>query len=70
MTGKMALVDYKKCLPELCDSGTCAAVLACPHRLLKQEMPYEAPMPDPSVCRGCAKCVVACPLKAIQIYLT
>lgn len=67
MPRKMALVDYKKCRPELCDSGSCAAALACPHKLLKQEGPYEIPMPDPSICRGCAECVIACPLKAIEL---
>ncbi|MDP2730512.1 MAG: 4Fe-4S binding protein [Dehalococcoidales bacterium] len=69
MPRKMALVDYKKCRPELCDSGSCAAVLACPHKLLRQESPFEVPMPAPSFCKGCAKCVVACPMKAIQIQL-
>jgi len=37
MPTKMALVDYKKCHPEKCDSGICAAALACSHKLLKQE---------------------------------
>jgi translation initiation factor RLI1 len=67
MPGKMALVDYKKCHPEKCDSGICAAALACSHKLLKQEAPYEIPMTDPSVCQGCGDCVRACPLKAIEI---
>jgi translation initiation factor RLI1 len=67
MPSKMALVDYKKCHPEKCDSGVCAAVLACSHKLLKQEAPYEIPMMDPSVCQGCGDCVRACPMKAIKI---
>jgi translation initiation factor RLI1 len=67
MPSKTALVDYKKCHPEKCDSGVCAAVLACSHKLIKQETPYEIPMMDPSVCRGCGDCVRACPLKAIKI---
>jgi len=67
MPSKMALVDYKKCHPEKCDSGVCAAVLACSHKLLKQEAPYEIPMTDPSVCQGCGDCLRACPLKAIEI---
>jgi len=25
------------------------------------------PMPDPAICRGCAKCAVACPHKAIEL---
>ena len=67
MAGKMALVDFNRCHPEKCDKGICASAQACSHKLLKQEAPYEAPMPDPSLCRGCADCVRACPLKAIQI---
>jgi len=68
MPSKMALVDYKKCHPEKCDSGVCAAVLACSHKLLKQiEGPYEMPMTHPSLCQGCGDCVRACPLKAIEI---
>jgi translation initiation factor RLI1 len=67
MPSKMALVDYEKCLPEKCDSGICAAALACSHKLLKQEAPYEIPMADPFLCRGCGDCVRVCPLKAIEI---
>ena len=67
MPGKMALVDYKKCHPGKCDSGICKAALACSHKLLKQEAPYEIPMMDPSLCQGCGDCVRACPLKAIEI---
>jgi translation initiation factor RLI1 len=67
MPSKMALVDYKKCHPEKCDSGVCAAVLACSQKLLKQEAPYDIPMTDPFLCKGCGDCVRACPLKAIEI---
>ncbi len=67
MPGKMALVNYNRCLPAQCDSGICAAALACPHRLLKQEALYEAPMPDPALCRGCGDCVRACPRQAVMI---
>ncbi len=67
MPSKMALVDYNKCQPSQCDSGKCAAALACSRRLLTQEALYEPPMTDPSVCRGCGDCVRACPAKAIVI---
>jgi len=67
MPSKMALVDYKKCHPEKCDSGICAAALACSHGLLRQEAPCEIPMTDPFLCRGCGDCVHACPFKAIII---
>ena len=67
MPGKMALVDFNKCRPEECDNGVCAAALACTRKLLVQEAPYEAPMPNPALCRACGDCVRACPAKAIQI---
>ena len=67
MPGKMALVDYSKCRPEECDSGICAAAQVCTRKLLAQESPYDVPMPNPSLCRGCGDCVRACPLKAIEI---
>ena len=67
MPSKMALVDFDKCNPELCDSGLCAASQACPQKLLKQEAPGEIPMTDPSLCRGCGTCARACPAKAIRI---
>ncbi len=67
MPGKMALVAFDKCHPELCDSGLCAAAQACPHHLLKQEAPNEIPMTNPSLCRGCGTCARACPAKAIKI---
>ena len=61
MPSKMALVHYDKCRPESCDGGICAAALACPHKLLKQEAACQIPMPDPFLCRGCGDCVRACP---------
>jgi len=64
---KMALVNYRKCRPQSCAEGKCAAALACPHKLIRQDAPYETPMPDPAICRGCAKCAVACPHKAIEL---
>jgi len=67
MPEKVALVDFGKCYPEKCGEGTCAAVLACPRKLVKQEAPYEIPMFHPSTCKGCSECVTACLLKAVQI---
>lgn len=67
MPKKIALVNFSKCHPEYCDGGICKAVLACPHKLLKQEAAYEAPMTNQSICEGCVKCVLACPLKAIVL---
>lgn len=67
MPRKMAMLDYTKCVPEKCPDGVCAASLACPSKLLKQEEPFTVPMPEPSACRACGDCVRACPQKAIQI---
>jgi Fe-S-cluster-containing hydrogenase component 2 len=69
MTTKMALVNYNKCHPEKCDSGVCAAALACSHKLLRQETLYDIPMTDSSICQGCGDCVRAYPLKAIEIVM-
>ena len=68
MPKKAVLIDYNKCRPDRCgDGGVCPAVLVCPHKLLKQEAPYEPPMPDPAICKGCSKCVLACPFQAIKL---
>jgi translation initiation factor RLI1 len=67
MPGKTALVNYNKCHPEECEHGICAAAVACSRKLLTQEAPYETPMTDPSPCKGCGDCILACPLKAIEI---
>ncbi|MBI4333402.1 MAG: 4Fe-4S ferredoxin [Chloroflexi bacterium] len=62
-----AAVDAQKCDPASCDSGACAAIPECPRKIIKQEAPYEVPYiaGDPSVCRGCFKCLKACPRQAI-----
>ncbi len=67
MPGKMALVNYNKCDPQRCDCGVCVAALACPRKLLSQEAPYETPMADSAPCKGCGDCVLACPLRAIEL---
>ena len=67
MAGKVALVDYRRCDPTMCEEGVCVAALACPRKLLSQEAPYDVPMTDPSPCRGCGDCARSCPLKAIEV---
>ena len=67
MAEKVALVDYSRCDPEKCENGVCVAALNCPHRLLSQEDPYEAPMTGLSPCRGCGDCALSCPLEAIEV---
>lgn len=67
MAGKIALVDYQLCDPARCESGVCSAAQACPRRLLRQEAPYEVPMPDTSPCKGCGDCARSCPLDAIRV---
>ena len=68
MPNPLAVVNYEKCDPGKCDDGVCAAMLECPNKVLRQEASYEFPFSHPShFCRGCAKCVQACPLEAIQV---
>ena len=67
MPKKMALIDYQDCTPEACERGICAAVTACPKKLLRQEDAYEMPDPYPSMCLGCGLCVKACPKKAVVL---
>jgi translation initiation factor RLI1 len=67
MAGKIALIDYRKCDPQLCAEGVCIAAQACPRKLIGQEAPYEAPMTDPAPCRGCGDCARTCTQGAIQI---
>ena len=66
MPGKMAMIDFNKCCPHECEGG-CKAAEACERKLLVQETVYEIPMTNPLLCRGCADCVRACPVNAIQI---
>jgi translation initiation factor RLI1 len=67
MPGKIALVDFNKCHPDRCESGVCKAAGVCRYKLLKQEKPYEIPIADPFICRGCGDCARACPFQAILI---
>jgi translation initiation factor RLI1 len=67
MPKQMVVIDYRECQPEKCDNGICLAVFACPHKILKQEDPYEMPDPSPAMCVGCGLCAQACPLKAILL---
>jgi len=67
MAGKLALVDYNTCDPTRCAEGVCPAVVACPRKLLIQEAPFDAPMSNPSPCRGCGDCARSCPHGAIKM---
>jgi translation initiation factor RLI1 len=67
MSRKLALLNFNKCRPDRCADGICAAALACPSKLLKQETPYAVPEPEPFACRACGECTRACPEKALQI---
>ena len=68
MPKKTVMVDYNKCEPEKCGDGTCLAVAECEFGSLTQECPHETPEINPAKwCHSCAKCVKACPLKAIRM---
>jgi len=68
MPKKIPVIDYTRCHPEECDKGVCVAALECEYGSLVQEAPYEVPELNPAKwCHSCAKCVKACPLKAIRM---
>ncbi|MDY6827466.1 MAG: 4Fe-4S binding protein [Bacillota bacterium] len=67
MPNSIAIINYKKCHPDQCPDGICAAALACPLKILVQEDPYDIPFANPSPCKGCSRCANACPLKAINL---
>jgi len=68
MPKKTPAIDYTRCHPEKCDKGICVAALECEYGSLVQEDPYEVPELNPAKwCHSCAKCVKACPLKAIRM---
>jgi len=60
-----AYVDYNKCNPELCPEGVCQAARECQLKILHQDAPHEPPETTEAPCRGCFKCLLACPAKAI-----
>jgi NAD-dependent dihydropyrimidine dehydrogenase PreA subunit len=61
------IIDYKRCDPQKCDKGICAAVLACPNKLLKQFGAYEYPYLVPGFCQECGKCTDSCLWEAIRM---
>lgn len=66
MAKPKAYVDYSKCDPQLCSTdGVCVAARECELRVLRQDGPYEEPYTTSAPCKGCSKCILACPLKAI-----
>ena len=68
MPNPIAMVNYKKCHPEKCGNGVCAAALACPNKVLMQEAPDEYPYLNPArFCRACGECAKACPFEAIMV---
>jgi len=68
MPNTMISVNYHKCRPDLCNSGYCVAVPECPLKLIEQEEKFGFPMANPSLCKGCAKCVSACPFGALTLF--
>ncbi len=60
-------IDYERCDPKRCDQGICAAVLACPVKLIKQLEPRDCPYPITGFCQECGKCLEACLMKAINM---
>ncbi len=67
MPNSMVSLNYRQCKPDICNEGSCAALVACPLKLIQQEEKFGFPMINPSHCKGCSKCVTACPQKAISV---
>jgi translation initiation factor RLI1 len=67
MPKQVAVINYQRCEPALCEAGICQATLACPRKLLKQEAPFEMPDAYTNMCVGCAICVQACPKEAVKM---
>ncbi len=68
MPKRIAVIDYSKCHPDKCDHGVCAAAMQCEYGNLVQSDIYGEPEVNPAKwCRGCTKCVQACPFKAIRM---
>ena len=60
-----AYVNYNRCDPELCPDGICVAAKECELGILYQNTPYEQPETTSAPCKGCFKCLLVCPTKAI-----
>lgn len=60
-------IDYKRCNPRRCQKGICAAIEACPTKIIKQMEPYDYPYPIAGFCQECGKCLDACLLEAIKM---
>jgi ATP-binding cassette subfamily E protein 1 len=70
MMDKTAQVDFARCDPRSCNSGSgaCPAALECPRHLLEQEELFTPPLLlSARLCSGCGTCAGTCPLKAISI---
>jgi translation initiation factor RLI1 len=68
MPKQIAVVNYDRCRPLVCEDGVCVAVRSCPRGLLFQETVFELPEPHPGVCVGCGICAQACPCDPIQLF--
>lgn len=67
MPKQRVIIDFGRCRPEACPDGICAATLACPKKLLKQESVNESPLPSPVAYPACADCQRACPFGAVDL---
>jgi len=66
MPRKIALINYRKCVPEDCRDGICNAIKGCSRKVIKQEEPYDLPFIDMGLCLGCFECLPYCHKEAIE----
>ena len=62
-----AVLLAERCDPIHCQEGVCVAGKTCPIKAFWQDEPNTVPFLSGARCHGCSKCIVACPLKAIEL---
>ncbi len=60
---KQVIINKLRC-PQ---NHVCPSVEACPEKALTQKSAFALPVIDAAKCTSCEKCVIACPIGAIEV---